>query len=249
MTGQDVNRKLFPSSPTQSVNTNLRNEITAIDYKLKRIARTEAARLEDEVTESRFKAEKVKWFDWVTERGACGICLEWERGGPYEVKGRNSPRIPDDSHPNCRCRRIPSDYVDDEDISSKALLAGMVSANSKSPKNEDNSDDEEFKFQTNEIKSAIIGLETSDGIMISNISKHLVERTIQRDRDVSTMIDALVNPLEISPTRYTDGKPSKRYCGAVTTVVINPDTGNVITTHPTRRNIRKRHGVYQDEDK
>ncbi|MEE5987989.1 hypothetical protein L1O48_04585 [Ligilactobacillus equi] len=53
MTGQDVNRKLFPSSPTQSVNTNLRNEITAIDYKLKRIARTEAARLEDEVAESR----------------------------------------------------------------------------------------------------------------------------------------------------------------------------------------------------
>ncbi|WP_155830675.1 hypothetical protein [Ligilactobacillus hayakitensis] len=85
--------------------------------------------------------------------------------------------------------------------------------------------------------------------MISNISKHLVERTIQRDRDVSTMIDVLVNPLEISPTRFTDGKSNKRYCGAITMVVINPDTGNVITTHPTRRNIRKRHGVYQDEDK
>lgn len=89
-----------------------------------------------------------------------------------------------------------------------------------------------------------------DNVEITGISKHTTERAIERVGTIQTLTDALINPLEVTNTKYDkDGLPSKQYRGAVSTVVVNPDTGNVVSTNPTRRNIRKRHGVYKNETK
>lgn len=99
-------------------------------------------------------------------------------------------------------------------------------------------------------ESGIIGLETNDGLVIKEITNHLAERIIQRSGTIETVIDALQNPLEVTGVRYDEqGRPSKQYRGKITTVAVNPDNGNIVSTNPTRRNIRKRHGVYHDEDK
>lgn len=46
--------------------------------------------------------------------------------------------------------------------------------------------------------------------------------------------DALNNPLRVGPIKYDNlGRPSMTYIGEHATVVINPITGKVITTHPT----------------
>ena len=97
-----------------------------------------------------------------------------------------------------------------------------------------------------ELESGIIGVKAVDNVEITGISKHIAERAVERGGTIQTLTDALINPLEVTNTKYDkDGLPSKQYRGAVSTVVVNPDTGNVVSTNPTRRNIRKRHGVYK----
>ncbi|SES18334.1 Phage minor capsid protein 2 [Streptococcus gallolyticus] len=101
-----------------------------------------------------------------------------------------------------------------------------------------------------ELENGIIGVKAVDNVEITGISKHIAERAVERGGTIQTLTDALINPLEVTDTRYDkDGLPSKQYRGAVSTVVVNPDTGNVVSTNPTRRNIRKRHGVYKNETK
>ena len=101
-----------------------------------------------------------------------------------------------------------------------------------------------------ELENGIIGVKAVDNVEITGISKHTTERAIERGGTIQTLTDALINPLEVTNTKYDKGGlPSKQYRGAVSTVVVNPDTGNVVSTNPTRRNIRKRHGVYKNETK
>lgn len=97
-------------------------------------------------------------------------------------------------------------------------------------------------------KHDIIGLRTVDGLEIKDVSRHYFDRVFERKIDVTQVKDALLRPIETSQIKVDkDGKSSKRYYGADTTVVVNPDTGKVITVHKTRKNIRKRNGAYNDE--
>ncbi|GGE26343.1 putative minor capsid protein, phage associated [Streptococcus himalayensis] len=101
-----------------------------------------------------------------------------------------------------------------------------------------------------ELKNGIIGVQTVDNLTIKGISEHIAERAIERGGTVQTMLDALCYPLEVTTVKYDEkGQPSKQYRGEISTVVVNPDTGNVISTNPTRRNIRKKYGVYKNETK
>lgn len=95
-----------------------------------------------------------------------------------------------------------------------------------------------------EVKSAIIGLKTSDDISIKDISNHFVERAVERKVGTETIKDALLNPLEIKAIKYDDkGRPSQKYVGKDTSVVINPVTGNIATTHKTSSKIRRKYGI------
>jgi len=52
-----------------------------------------------------YSMQGVKWVNWVIEPSACEKCLGIAEGGPYLLK--DAPSIPDDTHPNCRCSKIP----------------------------------------------------------------------------------------------------------------------------------------------
>lgn len=94
-----------------------------------------------------------------------------------------------------------------------------------------------------DVKSAIIGMETSNNIKIKDVSKHLVDRAVERKVETQTIIDALKNPLEIKEIKYDEhGRPSQKFIGKDTSVVINPSTGNVATTHKTGKRIRRKYG-------
>lgn len=147
MRAQDIAEKLFPGNAESMRKDNIPKTLINASVSAKRLARTEAAAREDEVSELFLIKNKTKYFDWVTERGACRRCTAIALAGPYKVGDINSPRIPIDSHPNCRCRRIPSDYVDDKEIVSKALLSGIVAANLDKSEDDD-SFDEKLKGYT-----------------------------------------------------------------------------------------------------
>lgn len=94
-----------------------------------------------------------------------------------------------------------------------------------------------------EVKSAIIGMKTSNDIKIKDVSKHLVDRAVERKVETQTIIDALKNPLEIKEVKYDEyGRPSQKFIGKDTSVVINPSTGNIATTHKTGKRIRRKYG-------
>lgn len=105
MTAKSISDAIFPGAAADLRSQSATRAVIQAFNSAKRVARTQAAAREDEVAQAAFEAEKVKYFRWVTEPGACKKCLALEAGSPYEVA--DGPRIPADSHPNCRCRRMP----------------------------------------------------------------------------------------------------------------------------------------------
>lgn len=75
-------------------------------YQVQRLIRTESARMKDRVNDYYYKQNGIKYVNWVCEPGACAKCLGLSLAGPYPIG--EAPRNPDDSHPNCRCGKVPA---------------------------------------------------------------------------------------------------------------------------------------------
>ncbi|HEQ9704225.1 TPA: capsid protein, partial [Streptococcus pyogenes] len=96
----------------------------------------------------------------------------------------------------------------------------------------------------------IIGLQTSDGITIKEISGHLLERIYERGVSESRIATALANPIYIRPDAVDGGgKVSRRYVGTHVTVNINPHTGKIITTWKTGERTRRKYDNQRNVDK
>lgn len=96
----------------------------------------------------------------------------------------------------------------------------------------------------------IIGLQTSDGITIKEISGHLLERIYDRGVAESHIATALANPIYIRPDAVDGGgKVSRRYVGTHVTVNINPHTGKIITTWKTGERTGRKYDNQKNVDK
>lgn len=87
--------------PNQSV----ADRITQMQANTRRLVRSESARLVDQVNMTTYRMQGVKWVRWVCEPGACAKCQAIADAGPYPID--DCPDIPGDSHPNCRCSKVP----------------------------------------------------------------------------------------------------------------------------------------------
>lgn len=97
-----VNKNQF--RPGQSI----ADRTKQIDYATQRIVRTESARIIDEANMTTYKMLGIDSVDWIAEPGACttGVnCSAIAAGSPYSLD--EVPRIPADTHPQCRCSKIP----------------------------------------------------------------------------------------------------------------------------------------------
>lgn len=72
-----------------------------------RLLRTESAMMLDYIDDYYYRENGIKWVNWVTEPGACELCLSLEAGSPYMLDV--APRRVIDSHPNCRCGKVPAE--------------------------------------------------------------------------------------------------------------------------------------------
>ena len=78
--------------------------------------------------------------------------------------------------------------------------------------------------------SSLIGLTTSTGIKITGVSKHVVDRAVSRRFSANGAINALQNPLEVSTIKVDEkGRISQEFTGTDATIVVNPETGNIVT--------------------
>lgn len=131
----DVNQS-FPSIRTAKPQT-ITGLFETNDAYIRRVIVTERARVLDRATTQVFRSQGIAYFDWVTQPGACDKCEAIAEDGPYAVNDANSPSIPDDSHPNCRCTKIAH-------VSLVPLLgvAGAIAAADHSNKNQTSNDEQ-----------------------------------------------------------------------------------------------------------
>ncbi|MDU3526425.1 minor capsid protein [Clostridium sp.] len=85
----------------------------------------------------------------------------------------------------------------------------------------------------------LIGLATNN-IKITGISEHLIDRAIQRNVLGKDAKDALINPLKIGKIKKKDNGKSQEIIGENARVIINPDTGNIITVWKTSTKLRNK---------
>lgn len=83
------------------------------------------------------------------------------------------------------------------------------------------------------VEKAVI--KTAAGTEIKGFTKHGVERAIERGVKPAAIKDALKNPLKVGEV-VTDkaGRQSQRYVGKTGEVVVNPQTGKIISVNPTK---------------
>ena len=103
--------------------TQVSKDVQNVTYATQRIARTEATRVQTEITMNSLKRNGYDFCKWYKEPSACHDCAlignqdnGWGKG-IYKVK--DVPTIP--VHPNCRCA-VGAYWVDDEDNSYKERL-------------------------------------------------------------------------------------------------------------------------------
>ncbi|MCD8031006.1 MAG: hypothetical protein LUF85_09360, partial [Bacteroides sp.] len=80
--------------------------------------------------------------------------------------------------------------------------------------------------------TAKAGILTSNGIKLQGFTKHGLNRAIERGVRPDAIKDAIQNPLKVNPVRMDDKGASQRFIGRQAEVVINPQTGQVISINP-----------------
>jgi hypothetical protein len=81
------------------------------------------------------------------------------------------------------------------------------------------------------------GTKTANGIEIKGFTKHGLDRAIERGVKPDAILDAVKNPLKTGSV-VTDqlGRQSQRFIGRYAEVVVNPQTGRIISVNPTSSN-------------
>jgi RHS repeat-associated protein len=75
---------------------------------------------------------------------------------------------------------------------------------------------------------------TKNGVGITGFTKHAVNQAIERGVAPAAIKDALKNPLQLGSVKIDSlGRPSQTLVGRSATVVVNPQTGQIVTLYPT----------------
>jgi SPP1 gp7 family putative phage head morphogenesis protein len=95
-----ISRGLNPNE----VARNMRSMLDISIYDSTRITRTEALNVYRNVAYNQYVSSGiVDSYNWITEQGACSVCLGFSRGNPYPLS-----KIPQALHPFDRCSIAPN---------------------------------------------------------------------------------------------------------------------------------------------
>lgn len=121
-----------------------------------------------------------------------------------------------------------------------------IGSASLSPKAKEKATKSYQSWKTKEDKkkqeTGLIGLKNGD-VEIKDISQHLFERKSFRDVPYEDMANAFTKPLnDAIITVDKNGRKSIKYIGKNATIVVNPDTGVVVTVWKTGKSTVKKYG-------
>lgn len=70
-----------------------------------------------------------------------------------------------------------------------------------------------------------VNIKASNGVVVSSLSKHIIERINNRTIPIENIIDALRHPLDVGEIKTDNlGRKSQRFIGRYATVNVNPET-------------------------
>ncbi len=266
----EITRGIAAGLPHSDIARNIAAYARAPLSRAKTIVRTEAHRISEasrhdaQVAAKGKGANVVKQWDSTldgktrkTHRKLDGQIREIDE--PFEMDGKKAMYPGDFGDPaedcNCRCiatqrARVALNEDELKTLQERAEFFGL-----------DKTDDfEDFRKKylkstekvylplENAVKNGIIKeRDTTKGIGIQYFAEktlHANDRMAERGVPDSEVTDALENPLVKGSIVYdATGRPSVKYVGKDATVIINPTTGEVITTWKTSSRIRRKHGV------
>lgn len=209
----------------------------------RRLVRTELNYVQNRAALDSIKDAGMKYYRFVAtlDRRTSAACRAHD-GKIYPVDegspGTNMPPL----HPHCRSTIVGSLRGDSTPKGSRAARDRVgkyirVPADMKYEwwYNKYISRKTEIEFRS------VIGIVTAQNLEITGISAHFIDRAIEREVAYDEVIAALVHPLYIRPIKGKENGRSQEYIGEDARVVVNPDTGNMITAWKTSRKLREKY--------
>ncbi len=192
----DAHRKASSREPAT-----IGDKAQANNYVTERLLRTELARMTDSVNTASYISNGIGWVNIVTEPGVCSLCAPLASGGPYKID--SAPLLPDDTHPNCRCVKVPAmGPADSPDLTDDTIKASGAVTGRYNDTNDPHLDkrDEIATTMYDEFKKA------RRSNLVSKIS-------LNTSVDTETVASALTHVFDskyslYSPTAYISGGPS-----------------------------------------
>lgn len=86
-------------------NKSLADRIRQMNNIVETLLRSESQMMMADLDKASYKKNRIKYVNWATEPGVCGICAAIADDGPYLLEDAPMPVM--DSHPRCRCRLVP----------------------------------------------------------------------------------------------------------------------------------------------
>lgn len=257
---EEITRGIASSLPYEQIARNISNFTTLPFSNAKRIVRTEGHRIQQESAEDARQTAKAKGADVVKQWDASldgatrpihrqldGQIRETDK--PFEAGGHKAmyPGGFGDPSQDCNCRCVALTRarwaLDEKELETLKERAAYFELDKTK-------DFEEFrekylkaaKTVENTGKSGIIKGEKMNLQLFAEKTKHAEERSAQRQLADTEIDDALAHPLHVGEV-VTDaqGRKSIKYIGKDVTVILNPDTGIVITSWKTGTKIRQKY--------
>lgn len=98
-----------------------------------------------------------------------------------------------------------------------------------------------YKEISREIDKTLVGITTSNDIVITGKSNHFIARTIgsveqkRNGVEITESLKTLTNPKKIDDELHNNNGVSQRFIGDASAITVNPITGNLIQVNPLKR--------------
>lgn len=246
---EDITTMLIQGRNPQTLAGDFAKRFKTKEYEAYRLLHTESSFIIEQGTLAAYKEDGVKKYQILAtlDMKTSDICRS-EDGKIYDVDkavvGVNYPPY----HPFCRTTTVPY-YEDVENEGTRVARDPKTGKSYEVPADFTYEQwyDKYIAGKTKNEYQSIINIKTSDGITVTGVSEHAIDRAIQRKVSAEHAKDGLINPLKTGNIRIDElGRPSKKYIGEKATVSINPYTGIIIQVNPTSsdyaRRLKKRRG-------
>ncbi|MDY4606393.1 minor capsid protein [Clostridium tertium] len=208
------------------------------EFEAYRLLHTEGSFIIEQGTRAAYKEDGVEEYQILAtlDTKTSDICREQD-SKTYKVDDYITGSTAPPFHQFCRTTTVPY-YGEDEGERAARDEDGKTY---KVPANMSYTQwyDRYITKETEKEYNNLIGL-VANNIKITGISEHLIDRAIQRNVLGKDAKDALINPLKVGKIKKKDNGKSQEIIGENARVIINPDTGNIITVWKTSTKLRNK---------